>query len=79
MFGVRQEKGIRSTLNSKSISIKQQTNAQWHSDIAFEPVPASYTSLRLTQLPETGGGEFPTPSNLHALGTSAKLSSLIPL
>jgi alpha-ketoglutarate-dependent taurine dioxygenase len=29
--------------------------AQWHSDIQFEPVPADYTSLRLTQLPRTGG------------------------
>jgi alpha-ketoglutarate-dependent taurine dioxygenase len=29
--------------------------AQWHSDIQFEPVPADYTSLRLTELPETGG------------------------
>jgi alpha-ketoglutarate-dependent taurine dioxygenase len=29
--------------------------AQWHSDIQFEPTPADYTSLRLTQLPKTGG------------------------
>ncbi|KAF1850371.1 taurine catabolism dioxygenase [Cucurbitaria berberidis CBS 394.84] len=29
--------------------------AQWHSDIQFEPVPADYTSLRILQLPETGG------------------------
>jgi len=29
--------------------------AQWHSDIQFEPVPADYTSLRLTKLPKTGG------------------------
>jgi len=29
--------------------------AQWHSDIQFEPVPADYTSLRLVQLPKTGG------------------------
>ncbi|CAK7230225.1 hypothetical protein SEUCBS140593_007511 [Sporothrix eucalyptigena] len=29
--------------------------ASWHSDIQFEPVPADYTSLRLTQLPSTGG------------------------
>lgn len=29
--------------------------AQWHSDIQFEPVPADYTSLRLTKLPLTGG------------------------
>lgn len=28
----------------------------WHSDIAFEPSPADYTSLRLVELPETGGG-----------------------
>ncbi|KAF2120924.1 hypothetical protein BDV96DRAFT_683328 [Lophiotrema nucula] len=34
---------------------KIQSSAQWHSDIAFEPVPADYTSLRLTQLPTTGG------------------------
>lgn len=29
--------------------------SQWHSDIQYEPVPADYTSLRLTQLPKTGG------------------------
>ncbi len=29
--------------------------ADWHSDIQFEPVPADYTSLRLTELPTTGG------------------------
>lgn len=38
-------------------SLKKQNNAQWHSDIGFEPVPADYTSLRLVQLPETGGGK----------------------
>lgn len=31
--------------------------ARWHSDIQFEPCPADYTSLRLTQLPEGGGGD----------------------
>ncbi|KAM3537378.1 hypothetical protein ARSEF1564_009699 [Beauveria bassiana] len=29
--------------------------AQWHADTQFERAPAGYTSLRLTQLPETGG------------------------
>ena len=29
--------------------------ALWHSDIQFEPVPADYTSLRLVELPKTGG------------------------
>ena len=39
------------------LSSKGQATAQWHSDIAFEPVPADYSSLRLVQLPKTGGGE----------------------
>ena len=29
--------------------------ASWHSDIQFETVPADYTSLRLVELPVTGG------------------------
>ncbi|KAG8624694.1 hypothetical protein KVT40_007761 [Elsinoe batatas] len=29
--------------------------AAWHSDIQFEHIPADYTSLRLVQLPKTGG------------------------
>ena len=51
-----------------ALSPKKQSRAQWHSDIAFEPVPADYTSLRLTQLPVTGGGENiavkPFPQNM---------------
>lgn len=31
--------------------------ASWHSDIQFEPFPADYTSLRLTELPPLGGGD----------------------
>ena len=34
---------------------RQYDAAQWHSDIQFEPVPADYTSLRLVELPTTGG------------------------
>jgi alpha-ketoglutarate-dependent taurine dioxygenase len=34
---------------------KKQTSFQWHSDIAFEPKPADYSSLRLVTLPKTGG------------------------
>lgn len=30
-------------------------SARWHSDIQFEECPADYTSLRLVQLPKTGG------------------------
>ncbi|KAL1836227.1 hypothetical protein VTJ49DRAFT_5408 [Mycothermus thermophilus] len=40
---------------AESLSPKKQNSGQWHSDIAFEPVPADYTSLRLVQLPTTGG------------------------
>jgi alpha-ketoglutarate-dependent taurine dioxygenase len=42
---------------AEELSPKKQTTAQWHSDIAFEPVPADYTSLRLVKLPKTGGGK----------------------
>ena len=34
---------------------RRYDSARWHSDIQFEPHPADYTSLRLTQLPKTGG------------------------
>lgn len=34
---------------------RKYDSARWHSDIQFEPNPADFTSLRLTQLPETGG------------------------
>lgn len=37
------------------VNKKQYDSAQWHSDIQFEKVPADYTSLRLVQLPKTGG------------------------
>ena len=40
---------------SRKSSTRHFGAAQWHSDIQFEPVPADYTSLRLTQLPKTGG------------------------
>lgn len=41
--------------NPRQTGSRRYDAAQWHSDIQFEPVPADYTSLRLTQLPETGG------------------------
>ena len=34
---------------------RRYDSAKWHSDIQFEECPADYTSLRLVQLPETGG------------------------
>ncbi|KLU82427.1 alpha-ketoglutarate-dependent taurine dioxygenase [Magnaporthiopsis poae ATCC 64411] len=37
------------------LNTKKQDTSQWHSDIAFEPVPADYSSLRLVKLPKTGG------------------------
>lgn len=45
-------------VSSRQVNLKKQNNSQWHSDISFEPVPADFTSLRLIELPETGGGKF---------------------
>ncbi|KAM3432453.1 hypothetical protein MY4824_006530 [Beauveria thailandica] len=51
---VQREKYYKETAID-GLSSKKQITAQWHSDIAFEPFPADYSSLRLSQLPETGG------------------------
>ncbi|RAK74613.1 TauD/TfdA dioxygenase family protein [Aspergillus fijiensis CBS 313.89] len=40
---------------SHALNRRKYDSAQWHSDIQFEAAPADYTSLRLTQLPRTGG------------------------
>jgi alpha-ketoglutarate-dependent taurine dioxygenase len=45
----------RPSVTHIGLSNKSQSAADWHSDISFEPVPADYTSLRLVQLPKTGG------------------------
>ncbi|KAK3898920.1 putative alpha-ketoglutarate-dependent sulfonate dioxygenase [Staphylotrichum tortipilum] len=50
-----QNKKYYSKTIAESLSVKKQSSAQWHSDIAFEPIPADYTSLRLVALPTTGG------------------------
>lgn len=46
---------IQRLLNLKK---SQSAKSQWHSDITFEPVPSDYALLRLTELPESGGGKF---------------------
>ncbi|KAF3915626.1 hypothetical protein ABW21_db0208508 [Orbilia brochopaga] len=45
----------RKTLYRKPAETYRYKSAVWHSDISFEPFPADYTSLRLVQLPKTGG------------------------
>ncbi|KAG7288239.1 hypothetical protein NEMBOFW57_007770 [Staphylotrichum longicolle] len=50
-----QNKKYYSKSIAESLSVKKQSSGQWHSDIAFEPIPADYTSLRLIELPTTGG------------------------
>lgn len=40
----------------RSLDVEPRSGAdEWHSDIAFEPVPADYTSLKVHTLPQTGG------------------------
>ncbi|KAH6612960.1 hypothetical protein B0J18DRAFT_470303 [Chaetomium sp. MPI-SDFR-AT-0129] len=51
---VQNKKFYRKTV-ADTLSPKRQNTAQWHSDIAFEPVPADFSSLRLVDLPTTGG------------------------
>lgn len=40
----------------RALNVEPRSGAdEWHSDIAFEPVPADYTSLKVHTLPHTGG------------------------
>ncbi|WFD25043.1 hypothetical protein MNAN1_000005 [Malassezia nana] len=40
----------------RSLGVAPRSGAdEWHSDIAFEPVPSDYTSLKVHTLPSTGG------------------------
>lgn len=48
-------KRVYKDLAKDFLKAKKQNSSQWHSDIAFEPVPADYSSLRLEKLPKTGG------------------------
>lgn len=52
----RQRKAAFGARVSTDIGTKRQDIAQWHSDIAMDPVPSDYTCLRLEELPTTGGG-----------------------
>lgn len=48
-------KRVYKDLAKDFLKSKKQNSGAWHSDIAFEPVPADYSSLRLEKLPKTGG------------------------
>jgi alpha-ketoglutarate-dependent taurine dioxygenase len=52
---IARKKIFKDTPSGRQPNTRRYDAAAWHSDIQFEPVPADYTSLRLTQLPETGG------------------------
>ncbi|KAJ3544495.1 hypothetical protein NM208_g3024 [Fusarium decemcellulare] len=51
----KQHKKFYRKTQDDGIVVTKRNNEMWHSDIAFEPVPADYTSLRLVELPKTGG------------------------
>ena len=38
---------------------RQSHTKDWHTDSSFEPMPPSYTVLRMTDLPAAGGGKMP--------------------
>lgn len=57
-------------------SQKQSMKTEWHSDIAFETVPADYTMLRLTEVPKTGGGK--STSLLFLLAGHSPTASIDP-
>lgn len=44
-----------SDLAPDALCPKKQNTSEWHTDCAFEPVPADYSCLRLTTFPSSGG------------------------
>lgn len=63
-------------VNSEHINLKNQNNASWHSDISFEPIPSDFTSLRLIELPETGGGQFSVSIDFTLVDPTPRLQTL---
>jgi alpha-ketoglutarate-dependent taurine dioxygenase len=41
--------------------LRQSAIIEWHSDITFEACPSDYAVLRLTELPNCGGGQYIHP------------------
>ncbi|KAF5023624.1 hypothetical protein F66182_4326 [Fusarium sp. NRRL 66182] len=51
----KQRKTLYARTSEDRVVVTKRNGEMWHSDIAFEPAPADYTSLRLVELPSTGG------------------------
>ncbi|WOO83391.1 Putative alpha-ketoglutarate-dependent sulfonate dioxygenase [Vanrija pseudolonga] len=45
---------LKTSLNS-SLLTREAGKERWHTDVSFEPVPASYACLQIRDLPPTGG------------------------
>lgn len=64
---------VSSLIDRKQILIQKQNNQEkwasggWHSDITFETVPASYSALKIVQLPPEGSGGDTLFANGYAL------------
>ncbi|KAF5553522.1 family Taurine catabolism dioxygenase [Fusarium napiforme] len=59
-----QTKNIYTAIEKNRETMKKANGEGWHTDVAYEPVPASYNSLRLTELPRTGGCKMPNYTHI---------------
>ncbi|KAF5577695.1 family taurine dioxygenase [Fusarium pseudoanthophilum] len=59
-----QTKNIYTAIEKNHEIMKKANGEGWHSNVAQEPVLASYTLLRLTELPRTGGGKKPNYTHI---------------
>lgn len=50
------KKILGGTIYDPSFQLRQSCRPLWHCDISYEPVPSDYCLLRLTEVPESGGG-----------------------
>ena len=55
----------------------QSIRIAWHSDVSFEPSPPDFSSLRLTQLPEEGGGKTnPFIRSLYTIQSNNRIDTM---
>ena len=58
MGKVDQDRILKMYTPPKAGMPRQSHTKDWHSDSSFEPMPPSYTVLRMAELPATGGGKI---------------------
>ncbi|KAI9150203.1 taurine catabolism dioxygenase [Paramyrothecium foliicola] len=70
------KKILRGTAFDPAGPPRQSCRGLWHNDISYEPIPSDYALLRLTQVPESGGGMISRPVQIFLESLTATFGEL---